>query len=130
MRQGVEIDYTEAAKWYRKAAEQGDAVSQFFFGICYVRGDGVKEDCVEVVKWYRKAAEQDLVVAQYNLGFCYYNGDCVAQDKAEAVKWFRKAAENGKFAAMEILSEAKEKELPISEEEAQKWAEKVEEQRK
>jgi len=35
--QGVKQDYTEAARWYRKAAEQGYALAQFNLGnMCYV----------------------------------------------------------------------------------------------
>ena len=55
---GVKMDYTEAAKWYRKAAEQGDADAQNNLGLCYERGQGVPEDYEEAVKWYRKAAAQ------------------------------------------------------------------------
>lgn len=48
----------EAARWYRKTAEQGDAKAQWCLGRCYESGDGVIQDKDEAVKWYRKAAEQ------------------------------------------------------------------------
>ena len=88
-------NYAEAVKWYRKAAEQGDARAQCFLGFFYDNGQGVPQDYEEAVKWYRKAAEQGYAKAQYNLGVCYENGLGVPQDYAEAVKWYCKAAEQG-----------------------------------
>ena len=82
-------------KWYRKAADQGNAVAQAHLGDCYYRGEGVGQDYAEAVKWYRKAAGQGDAAAQTNLGYCYYSGKGVGQDYAEAVKWYRKAADQG-----------------------------------
>jgi TPR repeat protein len=84
-------NYTEAAKYYRIVADQGDAESQCNLGNCYY----FENDYSEAVKWYRKAAEQGYARAQFNLGNGYYNGKGVAQDYSEAVKWYRKAAEQG-----------------------------------
>lgn len=61
---GVEEDEEEAAKWYRKAAEQGYAVAQFMLGECYYDGEGVEQDREEAVKWYKKAVEHGNVEAQ------------------------------------------------------------------
>ena len=55
---GVPQDYAEAVKWYRKAADQGDAFAQYNLGVMYDNGEGVPQDQAEAVKWYRKAAEQ------------------------------------------------------------------------
>ena len=49
---------TEAVKWYRKAAEQGNAKAQYNLGWMYDNGRGVVESDSEAVKWYQKAAEQ------------------------------------------------------------------------
>lgn len=51
-------DYEMEAKWYRKAAEQGNAHGQYILGDCYVRSHGVKQDYCEVAKLYMKAASQ------------------------------------------------------------------------
>ena len=98
-RNGVSKDYAEAAKWYRKAAEQGHLDAQTNLGFCYANGKGVAKDEIEAVKWYRKAAEQGHSVAQYNLGNSYYFGRGVAKDINEAVKWYQKAAEQGHLEA-------------------------------
>lgn len=85
----------EAVKWYRLAAEQGNADAQFALGILHSFGQCVPKDSTEAVKWYRMAAEQGHPTAQNNLGVCYDHGDGVPEDKTEAVKWYRSAAENG-----------------------------------
>jgi hypothetical protein len=82
----------EAAKWFRKAAEQNYAPAQSNLGCCYDNGRGVTKDAVEAVKWYRKAAEQGHPEAQLNLGCCYANGQGVGKDIVEAYAWFGMAA--------------------------------------
>src|SRR6266853_528756 len=57
--EGVVKDHAEAAKWFRKAAEQNLDNAQYSLGLCYYKGEGVTKDQVEAVKWYRKAAEQN-----------------------------------------------------------------------
>ena len=57
-------NYTEAVKWYRKAADQGDAIAQYQLGRCYYNGEGVQQDYAEAIKLYRKAAEQGGWVAE------------------------------------------------------------------
>ena len=93
--EGVPQDNAEAVKWYRLAAEQGDADAQFNLGRMYDNGEGVPQDYAEAVKWYRLAAEQGDADAQFNLGLMYEKARVVPQDYAEAVKWYRLAAEQG-----------------------------------
>ena len=44
-------DYPQAVKWFRKAAEQGNAFAQFNLGQIYTQGKGVPQDYAEAVKW-------------------------------------------------------------------------------
>lgn len=53
-------DKAEAVKWYRKAAEQGDARAQCNLGVCYDNGEGIAQDKTEAVKWLQRASEQGL----------------------------------------------------------------------
>jgi TPR repeat protein len=55
---GVPQDAAEAAKWYRKAAEQGDPDAQFELGVCYKNGPGVRKSKSQAVKWLQLAASQ------------------------------------------------------------------------
>jgi hypothetical protein len=85
---GVPQDYTEAAKWYRLAATQGDANAQVMVGLRYDRGKGVPQDYVQAAKWFRLAAEQGEADAQSQLGSMYQSGRGVAQDYVRAYMWF------------------------------------------
>ena len=80
-------------KWYRKAAEQGNAAAQYNLGYCYQYGQGVEQNYQEAVKWYRKAAEQGNAAAQCNLGICYYKGQGVERDLDKAKEMFKKVLE-------------------------------------
>jgi TPR repeat protein len=93
--QGVPQDYSEAVRWFRKAADQGLAKAQHNIGGMYAKGHRVPQDYSEAVKWYRKAADQGYAGAQLNLGFLYANGFGVTQDYSVAVNWYGKAAEQG-----------------------------------
>ena len=71
---GVLKDEAEAVRWYRLAAEQGDASAQLNLGVMYDNGRGVLKDEAEAVRWFRLAADQGNAAAQFNLGNGYYNG--------------------------------------------------------
>ena len=67
----VPANRVEAAKWYRKAAEQGLARAQHRLGRCYEYSDPMGSNNDEAVKWYLKAAQQGYVEAQRDLGHIY-----------------------------------------------------------
>ena len=91
---GVAQNYTEAAKWYRAAAEQGHEVAQLFLGL-YSNGKGFPQNHSEAARWYAEAAERGNARAQGFLGSLYATGKGVPQDYAAALKWFRLAANQG-----------------------------------
>jgi uncharacterized protein len=86
---GVAQDYAEAMKWYRKAADQGNAEGQFNLAVMYA---SVMMDEPEAAKWFRKAAEQGHALSQLFLGFDFEESHGVAQDYVEAYIWFSLAA--------------------------------------
>jgi len=90
---GVPQDDQEAVRWWRLAAEQGDAAAQFNLGVSYDQGRGVPQDYGEAVRWYRLAAEQGDAYAQFNLGDMYRLG--VLQDYVQAHMWYNLAAAQG-----------------------------------
>ena len=104
-RNGKTKDYAEAVKWYRKAAEQGNADAQYSLGYCYYKGRGVAKDCAEAVRWIRKAADQGNIDAQCNLGYFYYSGEGVTKDLDKAKELLRKAAAQGNQMAKDKLEE-------------------------
>ena len=58
-------------KWFRLAADQGDASAQYNLGFMYADGRGVPQNYAEALKWYRLAADQGHASAQFNLGLMY-----------------------------------------------------------
>ena len=74
---GVPLDYAEAARWYRKAAEQGSVGAQNNMGVLHVWGYGVPQDNVEAYAWFSIAAEQGFLGA--------------APGRDEAAKWMTNA---------------------------------------
>lgn len=62
--EGVEQNYQEALKWYKKAAEQGYADAQIILGSMHYVGQGVEQDKVMAFEWWSKAARQGNEAAQ------------------------------------------------------------------
>jgi TPR repeat protein len=93
--QGTRGNQVAAARWYRKAADQGHAKAQFNLALMYENGEGVPRDYGAAARWFRKAADQGDVDAQLNLGVMYSNGQGVPQDPAVAEGWYQKAANHG-----------------------------------
>jgi TPR repeat protein len=92
-RSGVVIDYAEAFKWYRVAADAGvqdDCMVKV--GMMYAAGEGVLKDDAEAAKYYRMAAELDSWDGWYKLGMCFKNGVGVEKNSQEAEKWLLLAA--------------------------------------
>jgi hypothetical protein len=92
---GVVRDFTQAALWYREAANRGLVDAQFNLGNLYRRGHGVTQDARRAVAWYLKAATQGMAAAQYNLALSYETGSGAAQNYTVAAKWYRMAADQG-----------------------------------
>ncbi len=72
--EGVEQSYDEAAKWFRKSAEQRVKQAQYRLAELYMSGRGVPKDYEYAYAWYRVGAEHKhknsmatLAVAKANL---------------------------------------------------------------
>jgi len=92
---GIDKNANAAAEWYRKAADQGDAMAMERLG-CIHQNSGNNE---EAAKWYRKAADQGNAMPMNNLGVIHEESG----NKEEAEKWYRKAADQGEALAMNNL---------------------------
>ena len=97
--QGVPQDMREAAKLFRKAAEEDDATEKIAYPSFEYMDTEVRNN-----KWeLEKQAREFKAVAQCNLGECYERGAGVSRDIQEAVEWYRKAADNGNENAKSAL---------------------------
>lgn len=113
----------EAFRLFKKYAEEGDAVAQFYLGRYYYEGKCVKRNRKTAIKWFTKSAEQGKEIAQYFLGEIYYNADGVERNYEEAFKWYRKSAKQGRAMSQYMLGEFYCNGLGVAkdEQEAFKW---------
>ena len=119
---GVSQDYHQAAYWYEKAAEQGDADAQVNIAFMYLTGQGVTQNHGQAFYWYKTSAEQGNAKAQYNIGVMHYKGEGVVKDVIESHKWFNISSKNG-FNRSAIQRDKIEKKMTIKQIElAQKMA--------
>lgn len=100
---GAGHDEEEAARWFLKAAEQGNISAQYSLGQMYYHGTGVTQDEAEALKWYQKAAEQGSADAQKDLGDIYRRRYTFRDYGSKAREWYRKAAEQGNAEALIML---------------------------
>ena len=92
---GVPKDPVQAAYWYRKAADQGDAGAQNQLGYFYTWGIGVERSNAEAFRWYARAAGSGSPAAKLNLAVLYYRGIGTARDVPLAIQLLNDLAEKG-----------------------------------
>lgn len=115
---GVEMSYTEAAKWYAAAAEKGSVEgkggtpkiktsstmilhpAQNSLGKMYIVGQGVQQDYKGALRFFKLAGEQGSLEAQNEVGTMLKEGQGVEEKNlVEAEVWFKKAADKGSVSA-------------------------------
>jgi len=62
--QGVHQDFSQAFRWYWKAAEQGNPVAQYLLGTMYHLGKGVTQNYVMAYMWLELAAPRGYANAR------------------------------------------------------------------
>lgn len=92
---GVSQDYVKSTYWYKKAADQGDGISQYSLGYAYLEGQGVRQDYSKAIYWFKKSSDQNIPEAQFDLGRIYSQGLGVHQSQSQAKEWYGKACDNG-----------------------------------
>jgi TPR repeat protein len=81
-------DLAEAARWYRLAAEKGEAESQYDLGFMLLLGEGGPKNIDEGLMWLERSGAQGEWKAFGLLVDCYENGYCeVPIDAAKAQLW-------------------------------------------
>lgn len=97
---------TEAFKYFKRAAELGNAEAKIILGRCLQMGRGTERNYKEAIKWLKEPAEQGSSVAQTMIGVMYLHGGYEIEKNAdESVKWLKLAVENGNQHAKSILDE-------------------------
>ena len=86
---------TEAARWYRLAAEQNHPAAQDRLADLYMTGCGVLLNDAEAFQWYARTANQTYAMAQCNLAYMHTQGLGVPSDDVQATTLYLKAAAQG-----------------------------------
>lgn len=102
-----EKDLNRSHNYLKRAAELGDAASQYKFGYLVLTGEIDSVSPKDCVTWFKKAALQGLPDAQYHLGICYIDNRegryDIPQDFSAGIAWIRKAAQQGYEGAVKVL---------------------------
>ena len=56
---GTKRSDTEAFKWYKLVADQGDADAQYKIGLCYENGIGVNQDFEKALEYYNLSSNKN-----------------------------------------------------------------------
>lgn len=68
------LDYSKAAYWYLKAAEQNHSGAQNNLGNCYKYGNGVEESMEKAIYWFKQSASNGNDYGQLHFGDCFRDG--------------------------------------------------------
>ena len=97
-RAGLEEDYDEALKLYRKAIEKGETGPLNQLCRMYCLGLGVEVDDDEAIKWgmkwYKKGAYEMDSGCMLQIGYLYDDDGGLPVNYQESVRWYRKAVDN------------------------------------
>lgn len=89
-------DNKAAVQWYRRAAENGNAVGAYRLASMYAAGDGFPRDYEEALRWYRQSAAADYGPALEVLAGAYMEGRLgLPADRQKGLELLRQAAAKG-----------------------------------
>lgn len=98
---GATQNFSQAADWYLRAADQNHPVAQFNLGVMFAQGQGVERDEAAALRWTSRAAEAGDAAGQYSLGMRCHRASirnepsAAIESRIEAYKWFQLAAAQG-----------------------------------
>jgi len=101
---GARKSPVQAARWYRLAAQRGNAQAQFRLArLVQMGARDLDRNLPLAAQLFEAAAKQGNVKAEYWTGYSYERGEGVKLDLAKAVEWYRKAADGGEARASNNL---------------------------
>ncbi len=89
--EGVDVDYLEAARWFKLSADNGEWISQSNLGQMYYLGQGVDQSYQNAAYYLELAATQGDPKSQHNLAHMHAEGLGVEKDINKAEFWYRHA---------------------------------------
>ncbi len=88
---GTEQNYSEAFKWFQKAALAENDYAQYSLGSLYFYGNGTQQDYSKAFSWYKKSADSDNVFACYSTAKMLDEGVGTEKNTKQAEYYFKKA---------------------------------------
>ena len=93
---GVRKSTVQAARWYRPAAQHGNALAQLHLAhLVQIGARDLKKNLPLAAQLFEAAAKQGNHEAEYWTGYGYEQGEGVAKDLKAAIQWYQKAADAG-----------------------------------
>ncbi len=89
---GSQDDFSEAFKWAKKSADQGNLDGLYDLALCYEHGRGTAVSKTKAAMYYEKAAKEGHAPSQWNLAVCYLNGSGYERNEAKGWKWAYESA--------------------------------------
>ena len=118
----------EAVKYFRLAADQGNADGYYGLATMYASGEGVKRDLAAARGWMVKAADAGHTQAVQAVAIAYLNGGLGVSDaeraSPDALQWIQKAAAIDSLPAVDRLAVAYRKgdyALPVDVKKAEEY---------
>ncbi len=102
---GVKFSFTEARRWFKKAADNNYPDAQCLLGLICSEERRIPHDLSKSENYFLEAAKLGHDEAQYEIGKMYLLGNGVKLDKQEGIKWLEKAAEQDNIEASWELCE-------------------------
>lgn len=87
--------YRDTFEVYKKEAEKGISIAQFWLAEYYEEGLGVKRSYKKAFEWYKKSIEQGLNRGAFKVAYFYEYGLGVKEDFEKALKLYIKFANEG-----------------------------------
>ncbi|RCK80635.1 MAG: hypothetical protein OZSIB_2948 [Candidatus Ozemobacter sibiricus] len=114
----------QAAFWWQRAAERGDAAARKHLADLLLTGQGGRRDPAQALALYRQAADSGHAEAQFALAELHEKGEGVPRDLAQAYAYYAQAVRQGHPLAslrLDLLAEkVRPPEMVVLAEQAQK----------
>lgn len=99
----VAKDPVQAAYWYKKAADMGNADAQNILGYLYLHGIGVPQDQAQAARWFTRGTGGGSHGAKMNLAILYLKGIGVQRDPKLGAELLNQLAEKEDARAEALL---------------------------
>lgn len=88
---GTDQDYSEAFKWFEKAALSGNGYAQYSLGRLYYYGNGVAQNYEKAFEYYKLSADQDNAYACYETAKMFRDGKGIGKNTEQTENYFKNA---------------------------------------